>query len=173
MKNAPMRFDGLSLHHNPQKLVIENDSRVRELVTSGRTSHTDYLHRKPCVISGEGELYGTDCLEQYLVLEELHRSQRCGKLALPHMQPMYAFLKELRLLSEPQENVLTYRFVFLQAHSFRLHKPASSYYFTLSAGESLWDIGWRFGVGIDDLVRLNPQIPHIDALEENERVRLC
>ena len=173
MKNAPMRFDGLSLHHNPHKLVIENESRLRELPTMKRTLSTDQLYRKPCVISGEGELYGTGCLDQYLVLERLYRTQKRGKLALPHMKPVYAYLKELRLLSEPHENILRYRFVFVETQSPRLRVPEASYYYTVSQGESLWDISYRFGVGIDDLVRLNPQIPHIDSLDETERVRLC
>lgn len=173
MKNAPMRFDGLSLHHNPHKLVIENESRLRELPTMRRISRTEYTRQRPCVISGEGELYGTGCLEQYIVLEQLYRSQKRGKLSLPHMRPIYAYLKELRLLSEPQENILRYRFVFVGAQSPRLRVPGTSYYYTVSQGESLWDISYRFGVGIDDLVRLNPQIPHIDSLDEEERVRLC
>ena len=173
MKNAPMRFDGLSLSHNPHKLLIENESRLRELTTVKRISRTEQLYRRPCVISGEGELYGADCLEQYIALERMYRSQKRGKLALPHLRPIYAYLKELSLLSEPHEDVLKYRFVFVEAQSPRLRIPEEAYYITVSQGESLWDIGYRYGVGIDDLVRLNPQIPHIDELDAEERVRLC
>ena len=172
MKNAPLRFDGMSLHHNPHKLHIENRHHIRSLSTPTAACDSLYLNRKPCVISGEGELYGADCLMQYQALYRLYRSRKRAKLALPQLPTMYAYLRELQLLAEPEENVLTYRFVFAEAQSPRLHEPSAEYYFA-EEGESLWNIAYSCGVAIDALVRLNPQIPHIDDLAAGERVKLC
>ena len=129
MKNAPLRFDGMSLHHNPHKLHIENRHHIRSLSTPTAACDSLYLNRKPCVISGEGELYGVDCLMQYQALYRLYRSRKRAKLALPQLPTMYAYLRELQLLAEPEENVLTYRFVFAEAQSPRLHEPSAEYYF--------------------------------------------
>ena len=172
MINAPMRFDGMSLHHNPHKLHIENEHRIRSLCTPSADADSLYLNRQPCVISGEGELYGADCLAQYQALFRRYQSKKRSKLALPHLSPLYAYLRELRLIAEPEEDVLTYRFVFVEAQSPRLHVPSAEYYIS-EEGETLWNIGYQNGVAIDVLVRLNPQIPHIDALKAGERVRLC
>ena len=69
MKNAPMRFDGMSLHHNPHQLHVENEHHIRSLTSPCCAPDSLLLSRKPCVISGEGELYGEDCQEQYLALQ--------------------------------------------------------------------------------------------------------
>lgn len=172
MKNAPMRFAGMSFHHNPHKLSIENEHHIRSIYSPTAVPDSLYLNRKPCVISGEGELYGADCVEQYLRLERLCRAHQRGKLMLPRMPAMYAYLRELRLLSEPQENILTFRFAFTEARSPRLHGSCELCYNTESDGETLWDIGYRYGIPIERLVSLNPQIPHIDELRRGERVKL-
>ncbi len=173
MKNAPMRFDNMSLHHNPRLLRIENENRLSILSSPCAAPDSRLLNRKPMVVSAEGELYGADCIEQYRSLEKRHFSQKRAKLVLPHMTPIYAYLKELRLLAEPVENVLTYRFVFVEAQSPRTKAPSAAYYVTEAAGESLWDISVRCQTGIDELVRLNPQIADIDELKAGERVRVC
>ncbi len=171
MKFAPMRFCGLSLHHNPHTLKIESRGNLRELVSPCCTPDSESLGRRLRVITGEGELYGEDCREQYRGLEELLMEQKRGKLLLPHRQPMYAYLRELSLTAEPMENILRYRFVFLEAQN-----PMSDGnvdYYIADEGDSLWDIGYRFGIAVATLVALNPQIPYIDNLKEKERVRLC
>lgn len=173
MKNAPMRFGGHSLHHNPYKLVVESDSHIRTLRMPYSEPDCESLGRKPRVISGEGELYGADCLAQYRELERLQREQYRGKLVLPHIKPFYAYLKEVALIAEPVENVVKYRFVFTEAQSPRRETRGLIDYVTKSEGETLWDIGTRYGVTVDRLVELNPQIADIDGLREGERVRLC
>ena len=173
MKNAPIRFGGISLRHNPHKLSIENEHHIRSVVSPTASPDSLYLNRMPCVVSGEGELYGLDCVEQYLALEKLCLAHERSKLVLPHMTPIYAYLKELRLLAEPLENILTFRFVFVQAQSPRRHESCGITYDTETEGESLWNIAFRYKVPIESLVRLNPQIPHIDELKRGERVRLC
>lgn len=173
MKNAPMRFDGMSLRHNPAALRIENRENIRELGSPCCEPDSVGLGIAMRRISGEGELYGADCIAQYRALEALHRSGRRAKLVLPHMPPLYAYLKELSLTAEPKEDVLSYRFTFIEAQSPRRARQGARYYLTLSQGESLWDIAYVTGTPVETLASLNPQIPYIDDLREGERVRLC
>lgn len=173
MKNAPMRFDGFSLHHNPHKLLIEHSGNISELISPCCQPDSVHLGNRLRKISGEGELYGSDCIRQYQALERLHRLQRRGKLLLPHMAPIYAYLKELKLRAEPTEDTLTYSFVFEETQSPRQGAASGDVYVTGEAGESLWDISDHCGVDIEELVRLNPQIKYIDRLRAEERVRLC
>ena len=89
------------------------------------------------------------------------------------MPAIRAYLKELQLIAEPKENVISYRFVFTEAQPPAKDGAARTVYETLVEGESLWDIGYLFRVPIETLVRLNPQIRYIDSLKQDERVRLC
>ena len=173
MKYAPMRFDGRSLNHNPGKLSISGKNRIREFVSpcceADSRSTAGELRR----ISGEGEFTGADCIAQYQALEKLQLNRKRAKLVLPHMQPLYAYLKELAVTAGPLDGVLAYRFVFMEAQSPRRSPTGGQYYVTVSEGESLWDISYRFSVPIERLTALNPQIPYIDELNRGERVRLC
>ena len=173
MKLAPMRFGGVSMRHNPEKLSISGKNRLQEYLSPCCEADSVILGRELCRVSGEGVLFGADCLEQYHTLEKLQHSHRPSKLVLPKTQPMYAYLKELSLSAESQDDVLRYRFVFCEAKSPRKATQGEQVYVTMSQGESLWDIAYRFGRPIEALTALNPQIPLIDEISEGERVRLC
>lgn len=173
MKNAPMRFDGMSLRHNPEKLSIIEKNTIREYTSPCCAADSTYLGQELRRIEGEGEFCGADCIAQYQELERLQCLQKKSKLVLPHMQPMYAYLKELSLTAKPINDVLSYRFVFIEAQSPRKEAKGSDYYLTKTQGESLWDIAYACSVPIEQLVELNPQIAFIDNLQQGERVKIC
>ncbi|MBQ3285347.1 MAG: LysM peptidoglycan-binding domain-containing protein [Ruminococcus sp.] len=173
MRFAPMRFDGMSLRHNPEKLHISGSDHVKEYRSPCCEADSVSLGRELKRIAGEGEFCGADCIEQYRALEKMQIKAKRAKLALPHMQPMYAYLKELELTAKPMDNVLSYRFVFVEAQSPRPEAQGTEYYLTVSEGENLWDISYEYGVPIERLVALNPHIPLIGELSGGERVRLC
>ena len=173
MKNAPMRFAGMSLHHNPYQLNISCSENLSELISPCREPDSLSLGAKLFRISGEGELYGTDCLLQYQKLDEFRRTHRRGKLVLPRMEPMYAYLRELSVKAQPQSDVLVYKFVFSQAQSDRMNPRHQRFYLTDEAGESLWEISRAFSADIGKLIELNPSVRDIDALSAGTRVRLC
>ena len=119
MKLAPMRFGGVSMRHNPEKLHISDKNRLQEYLSPCCEADSQVLGRELCRVSGEGVLFGTDCIEQYHTLEMLQRNHTPAKLVLPKMQPLYAYLKELSVSAEPQDDVLHYRFVFCETKSPR------------------------------------------------------
>ncbi len=173
MKNVPMRFCGYTFHHNPATLTIGNAGNIRELISPTCEPQSAHLGRKPVRITGEGELYGADCIAQFEALQKLFYQGRKGLLSLPGMPAVYAYLKELEMIAQPKENVLGYRFTFIEAIPTPQSAEQPEFYETIVADESLWDIGYRYGVPVDTLIRLNPQIKYIDALDDGERVRLC
>lgn len=173
MKNAPMRFDGLSLRHNPETLSVSGKSAVKEYASPCCDTDSDSLYKEPLCISGEGELSGADCIDQYIALKELQRTRKPAKLVLPRMEPLYAYLKELSLTAKRVDNVLSYRFVFVEAKSPRQHTAGTDSPYIASQGESLWDIAYAKDISVEQLVALNPQIPLINSLSAGERVKLC
>ena len=171
MKNAPMRFAGMSLHHNPHQLTLSCSENLCELVSPCCEPDSLSLGAKLYRIAGEGELYGSDCLAQYQNLDSLRQAHRREKLVLPRMEPMYAYLKELSMKAQPQEDVIQYRFVFTQAQSDR--KTSRPRYYLTDNTEILWDVSRTFGVAVEELVALNPSVKNIDSLDAGMRVRLC
>ena len=106
MKLAPMRFGGVSMRHNPAKLNISGKNRVHEYLSPCCEADNQVVGRELSRISGEGVLFGADCLTQYQTLERLQNGHVPAKLTLPRMQPLYAVLRELSLTAEPEENIL-------------------------------------------------------------------
>lgn len=173
MRFAPMRFSGMSLRHNPEKLSISGSDHVRVYHSPCCDADSRSLGRELRRIEGEGEFCGKDCIAQYQALEQLHIRSKRAKLVLPHMEPMYAYLKELKMTAKPVDDVLSYRFLFIEAQSLRPEAQNTEFYLTKTDGESLWDIAYAYDVPIERLTVLNPQIPLIDELSRGERVRIC
>lgn len=173
MKLAPMRFCGMSMRYNPEKLSISGKNRVQEYLSPCCEADSEFLGKELYRISGEGVLFGADCIEQYQRLELFRINRTPSKLVLPKLQPMYAYLKELSVAAEPKDDVLRYRFVFIETKSPYKGMLRERFYVTVSQGESLWDIAYAFGRPIEDLTALNPQIPLIDDIRKGERVRIC
>lgn len=173
MKNVPMRFGGFTFGHNPSKLKIDDDQNIAAVLPPFGEPDSVRLGRRPRVIRGEGELYGTDCIAQYNALCALYAQGRRALLCLPHMAPMTAYLRELILTAEPREDILGFAFTFIEARGEAETVSAEPYCTVSEQGASLWDIAYAADSDIDTLVRLNPQIRDIDALNAGERVRLC
>ena len=172
MRNAPMRFGGMSLSHNPSKLTVTDAAGVMRLSSPGSSPDSRYIARRPRIIKGEGELYGGDCLSQYEALHEMYMLGQRGVLALPGMAPMYAYLSELGMTAEPTDDVLGYTFTFTETGGEATAvSPETSV--TAGSGDSLWDVAYRYGIDIETLVALNPHIPHIGRLTAGAEVRLC
>ena len=173
MKNVPMRFAGYTFRHNPSKLTIEDEANVVGVVSPCTPPDSTHLGRGLRIIRGEGELYGADCIMQYRGIRNLYLNGEKGLLSLPHMPPMTAYLRELRLIAEPREDELSFTFTFIETQGKTGSVDDEAFYTVAADGESLWDIAFAHGLDIDTLVMLNPQICCISELDEGEKVRLC
>ena len=165
-----MKFKGYKWHHNPRELVFEDEKKVSELTAPFDKSVVQNAGRRNMRISGEGELYGEDCLDQFLRLLELFREGGSGVLSIAGIPSVYAVFESLKLVGRPRSDILTYRFVFRELMEERDDKLREV---TAAPNENLWDISYRFGIDIDTLVRLNPQVRRPDELTAGEVVRLC
>ena len=165
-----MKFKGYKWHHNPRELVFEDEKKVSELTAPFDKSVVQNAGRRNMRISGEGELYGEDCLDQFLRLLELFREGGSGVLSIAGIPSVYAVFESLKLVGRPRPDILTYRFVFRELMEERDDKLREV---TAAPNENLWDISYRFGIDIDTLVRLNPQVRRPDEMTAGEVVRLC
>lgn len=172
MTISKMRYKGFSWVHNPMTLKVTKEQVLREQYIPYGNSAVQDMGVKSRIVSGTGQLYGKDCLEMYNQLLKLQSLEGSGILSLPDTKPFYAFFKSIELACEPKPELVTYNFVFVEDLSAQKN-DAQPYYHTVQYLQTLWDIAYEYGVDIDTLVGLNPQIKRIDELEAGERVRVC
>ena len=166
-----MSFGDFHWLHNPLELKIENRiiSHTRIYPDKGEKL---YSNGKTCrVITGKGELLGSDCGEKFHRLYEVFSKGESRVLSLPLFGPVYAKFIALEVLGDTTPDILTYSFEFVEDDSFSHDEIRESC--EVKTGETLFDIAYREGVELNTLVRLNPQIKRPDELSKGERVRLC
>ncbi|MBE6824878.1 MAG: hypothetical protein E7513_05975 [Ruminococcaceae bacterium] len=172
MKLVPMRFMGYMWHHNPKTLEIKSGKRVVSLSVPYSFDVFQNFGENPVKVTGTGELYSNDCLEQFERLNEIYQKGECGVLCLPGLSPMYACFDTLTLIARPTPDVLTYSFSFTQVKS-RPKFSGFTHLVDASGYNSLWEISRKHSVDIATLVMLNPHIMFINDLSKTERVRVC
>lgn len=171
MKLVPMRFKGVQWHHNPRELSFECDKTINELQSPYGKSYIQNAGRKNMKIKGTGELYGSDCLDQFDKLLELFKQGGQGVLAIPHITPIFAVFESIKIVGSPKPEVLTYSFVFREVMESKRGQNLVSC--VTQNGENLWDISYKYGISIDTLVSLNTQIKRPDVVDDGSVVRLC
>ncbi len=124
------------------------------------------------IISGEGEFFGYNCVDDFLALKAVMDRGGGGMLYIPSQTPVYAMFEELELIAEDIEGVVRYKFRFTE--SFENHYEERLLYCYGNRRDCLWDISFRYGIHIDILTELNPHIKRPDIkIPPWEKVKLC
>lgn len=171
MTLVPIKFKGVQWHHNPREIKFECEKSVNELKSPFSSSYIQNMGRKNMRISGSGELYGSDCMEQFSKLFKLFRQGGTGVLSIPHMPGIYAVFESLKITGEPKPDILCYSFVFREAMEKKIPEAPSAH--IMKYGETLWDVSYMHDIPIDLLIRLNPEIKRPDESQEGFTVILC
>lgn len=171
MTTAPMRFNGVEWRHNPRTISFHCEKQLDERVAPYDKAYVQQTGRRNLLIRGEGELYGADCMEQFERLYALFRRGGYGVLAIPGIRALHAVFEELTLKGVPKKDVLTYGFVFREVMELAAADKQTAC--VAAAGETLWDIAYRFQQDIDRLVALNPWVKRPDEPLGGKEVTLC
>ena len=171
MKLVPMRFKDVEWRHNPREITFECAKQVNELHAPYGRSYIQNTGRRNMLIKGEGELFGSDCADQFARIFSLFKSGGEGVLAIPALGIFYAVFEQLKLKGYPKPDVLTYSFVFREIMEYGAEDRQTSY--TAAEGETLWDVSYKFDIVIDRLVALNPQVKRPDENIAGMEVSLC
>lgn len=172
MKVSQIRFKGYEWEHNPEKLKVSDEDNLTEQKMPRGSSIAVKRSSKCRAVTGEGIITGCDCFNKFNEILKLQRSYESGILTLPGTKPFYAYFRKLELLCEPVPDTICYRFEFLE-DSERNYILEEAVYHTVLSGESLWDISFKYGVKIEALVKLNPDIKRVDELYAGRKVRVC
>lgn len=171
MKLVPMRFKGFEWRHNPAEISFECAKKVNELKSPNGGAYIQNMERNNMVVKGKGQLFGEDCLEQLDRLFRLFRQGGAGVLSIDKIEPLFAVFESLKILGRPKPDLLEYEFVFREVMEKKQKSKLELY--TVGENENLWDVSYITGIGIDALVRLNPEIKRPDEIISDFEVRLC
>ncbi len=163
-----MKFRDFVFPINPNIIRISREKRTHQTNTAyGGVTLRD-IGANPLVISGEGEFFGEHCTESFAELQQTMGST--GILTIPSQEPVNACLQSLELVFSDIENVIQYRFRFIEI----LSEPTEIPVVYTDGNSCLWDYAIRYHLCIDTLVRLNPHVPRPDRpIAPNERIFLC
>lgn len=172
MSFVPMRFKGFEWKYNPEKITFDCEKNIVEKNSPYCTQYVQNLGRKNMIISGEGYLCGSNCMEQFCNLFELFKQGGVGVLAIAKVSPIYAFFESLKIIGEPKPDILKYSFVFREDMDYIKTKNPEIH--ICKNGQCLWDISFLYGIEIEALVKLNAFVKFPDdVLDEGVVIRLC
>lgn len=195
MKLAPMRYKDFVWPHNPRVYTISYERRMGEHKVPYGQYHLQDLGPTRRVMKGEGEFVGEDAYEQFKKLACTFYSGGPGALIHPVWQAANVYFVELSLTQEPRPDYVRYTFTFWEgfdgyrAYARREEEsageaaaPAQSApsgtaeqagsWYTVVKGDCLWRIARRYGISVQRIVELNPQIKNPNRIYPGEKVRV-
>ncbi len=171
--NSLIRFKDYEFEHNPETLRITSQKNIARQSVIGAKTIVSETGDNSRVISGEGKIYGENCIYKYIKLFRLKEQSGSGILSLPDTKPFYAFFSSLEFSADPTPELISYKFVFKEDTSKRGKTLVADRFYSVRNGEDLWDISYMFDVPIETLVELNPGLGSVNDIEENTAVRIC
>ncbi len=166
-----MRFAGVYLSHNPRELKIERRKNVsaRDYTLDSRTF---LISDDVSSVLGKGELFGENCMSDLAVLQTLRKDNKISILAMPNFGAHPAVLTKLLVIAGKKTDRVEVEFGFRLTDAKKHPEITFEDTYYALAGESLWEVSEYYGADINELVRLNPQIPDIRDLRAGEEVKL-
>ena len=190
MTLSPMRYKNYNWPHNPRVYSIYYESKMAVHKTPFGLFHLQDLGRTNRIMEGEGEFIGEDAYAQFGKLANVFYNGGPGLLVHPLWQAANAYFVSLRLEQEPRPDYVRYSFAFWEDDSWytglatratgRESQSASptspaqggAGYHRVVKGDTLWAIARAYGLSLQELIALNPQIKNPNLIRVGEEVRV-
>lgn len=183
-----MRYKDFVWPHNPRIYTIDYTRKLSEAeVPYGRYVLQDMGFTRR-VLRGQGEFVGERAYEDFKRLASVFYRSGPGMLVHPVWQTASAYFTALSLRQEPRSDYVSYSFEFREEYgeyetglkevappetnSGVTAAPSEAVWHTVARGETLWGIAQKYGVGLSEVISLNPQIRNPNILMVGERVRV-
>lgn len=189
MMLSPMRYKSYTWPHNPRVYSIDyRRTMAVHKAPFGRCQLQDLgeAHR---VMEGEGEFVGQGAYSEFQRLACVFYERGPGLLVHPLWQAANTYFVALRLEQAPWPDYVRYSFQFWEENSrygglaAQTAEPVRSgeagaggrgqpVYRTVARGETLWALSNRYGVKLEELAALNPQIKNPNLIQAGQEVRI-
>ncbi|MFI3251191.1 MAG: LysM peptidoglycan-binding domain-containing protein [Eubacteriales bacterium] len=190
MNLTPMRYRDFIWPHNPRIYSIEYEKVIATNKVPYGLYHLQDMGRTRRVMRGEGEFIGPTAHNYFGALANTFYEEGSGTLIHPLWQTSDAFMVELKLEQVPRPDYVKYSFVFWENYdryddsvttisgsssvgSVVLPETTQATIHTVVAGDTLWGIARKYGLGLEGLVALNPQIKNINLIYVGQEVKLA
>ncbi len=188
---SPMRYKNYIWPHNPRVYSIDYQREMAVHKIPFELYLLQDLGRTNRVMAGEGEFVGEDAYSQFGSLANVFYDGGPGLLVHPLWQTSNAYFVSLRLEQEPRPDYVRYSFVFWEDHSLyngltlqtsgnsqetqqgTAGTPTSSpAYHRVVKGDTLWALSKTYGLSLEELIALNPQIKNPNLIYVGDEVRV-
>lgn len=187
-----MRYKGFTWPHNPKIYSIDYERKMAVNKVPFGTFYLQDLGRTRRVMRGEGEFVGEHAYAQFGALANTFYEEGPGLLIHPLWQTANAYFVELRLEQEPRPDYVRYSFAFWEGtdlYSGTVQEAAgqtgsggaqvqtgqggaSGRYHQVVKGDNLWTLAGRYGLSMEELLALNPQIKNPNLIVPGDEVRV-
>lgn len=190
MTLSPMRYKSYIWPHNPRVYSIDYERKMAVHKTPFGLFRLQDLGRTNRVMEGTGEFVGEDAYAQFGRLANVFYDGGAGLLVHPLWQAANAYFVSLRLEQEPRPDYVRYSFAFWEDDSWYTglaERAAESEgsgtqraavadggaaYHRVVKGDTLWAISGTYGLSLEELVALNPQIKNPNLIRVGQEVRV-
>lgn len=191
MKLAAMRFKDYVWPHNPRTYTIEYQRRLAVQELPYGSYRFQELGQRYRMMKGEGEFVGEGAYEEFKKLASVYYLPGPGTLIHPVWQTAQVYFTQLSLAQEPRADYVRYTFTFLECPFDEVEETGwvnpnaggeaaetagggvgGGQYYMVGKGDTLWAIARRFGLTLEKLIELNPQIKNPNRIYAGERVRV-
>lgn len=191
---APMRYKNFVWPHNPYSYTIDYERRMAAHPIPGGDCELESLGQSCRVMRGEGVFAGPEAYQQFKALASIYYENTPGTLVHPVWQAARVWFVELALAQEPRADYVRYRFTFWEcpppgqeglrevaapsdgngggAQESKGGGTGAEVWHTVARGDTLWELARRYGLGLEQLVALNPQIKNPNLIRVGEKVRV-
>ena len=188
-----MRYKWFTWPHNPRVYSIDyrRAMAVNKVPQPQGLYFLQDLGREQRVMEGEGEFVGEEAYHQFGQLANTFYESGPGLLIHPLWQSANAYFVSLRLEQEPRRDYVRYSFTFwederiysdqarvVSAPSTGAPSGQSSpsgqtpVYHRVVRGDTLWAIARDYGLSLEALIALNPQIKNPNLIRVGDEVRV-
>lgn len=188
---SPMRFKNFVWPHNPRVYSITYERRIAvHKIPFGR-HYLQSLGQTRRVLRGEGEFVGEGAYDTFKQLATVFYEETPGVLAHPVWMTTTAWFAGLELRQEPRRDYVAYSFEFWEVmtdgNGGELERRTTgepgtetgtadtgqgALWHTVIRGDTLWGIARKYGVALNRIIALNPDIRNPNLIYPGQRVRI-
>lgn len=170
--NGRMSFGNFIFPVNPYLIKISHKRRASKRGVPYGDDYVSDTGNGSRIISGEGEFFGENALQDFERLKRILERENKGILYVPSQKPVFAYFSELEMMGRDIEGVIKYSFIFIESKE---NSASESEACVITDGKhSLWDYSCMSGGDIEILRKLNPDIKRPDIpLEAGRKISLC